>query len=104
MQDPSHTERIRRHPRFCELVRRRSRLSRGLLVVVLAPYLALMIAIAMQPQRLAQPLHAGTWLNVGIVLAVGIVLLGWLCTWFYVHRANGTLETLVQQILSEAAQ
>lgn len=104
MQESTNTERIRRHPRFGELVRRRSRLSRGLLALVLAPYLALMLAVVLQPQHLAQPLQPGTWLNPGIVLAVGIVLLGWVATWFYVRRANGQLETIVQHILSEAAQ
>ncbi|MGT2428599.1 hypothetical protein ACU4HD_07645 [Cupriavidus basilensis] len=37
MQASTTTERIRRHPRFGELVRRRARLSRALLVLVLAP-------------------------------------------------------------------
>ncbi|MGT2457356.1 DUF485 domain-containing protein [Cupriavidus basilensis] len=104
MQASTTTERIRRHPRFGELVRRRARLSRTLLVLVLAPYLALMLAVAMQPQRLAEPLHPGTLLNLGIVLAVGSVLLGWAATWYYVCLANGKLETMVQQILSEAGQ
>ncbi|RAS09369.1 DUF485 domain-containing protein [Cupriavidus alkaliphilus] len=104
MQESISTERIRRHPRFGELVRRRARLSCGLLALVLTPYLALMLAVALQPQRLSQPLQPGTWLNLGLVLAVGIVLLGWVATWFYVRRANGLLETIAQQILSEAAQ
>ncbi|MCO5399108.1 DUF485 domain-containing protein [Ralstonia soli] len=104
MQEPTSTERIQRHPRFGDLVRRRSSLSRRLLVLVLAPYLALMLTVALQPQFLAQPLRHGTWLNLGIAISVGIVLLGWVATWFYVRRANGQLETIVQQILSEAAQ
>ncbi|TDF62614.1 DUF485 domain-containing protein [Cupriavidus sp. L7L] len=104
MQASPTTERIRRHPRFGELVRRRARLSRTLLVLVLVPYLALMLAVAMQPQRLAEPLHPETLLNLGIVLAVGSVLLGWGATWYYVRLANGKLETMVQQILSEANQ
>lgn len=104
MQDSNRSGRIQRHPRFRELVRRRARLSLGLLVLVLAPYLALMIAAAMQPQHLARPLHPGTLLNLGIALAVGIVLLGWVSTWYYVRRANGKLEAMVQQILAEAAQ
>lgn len=104
MQESNRTERIRRHPRFGELVRRRARLSCGLLALVLAAYLALMLAVALQPQRLAQPFQPGTSLNPGIVLAVGVVLLGWMATWYYVRRANGQLESIVQQILSEAAQ
>jgi len=104
MQDPTKTERIRRHPRFGDLVRRRSSLSRRLLALVLAPYLALMFTVALQPQRLAQPLQPGTWLNLGIAIAVGIVLLGWIATWFYVWRASGQFEAIVKQILSEAAQ
>ncbi|WP_180863017.1 DUF485 domain-containing protein [Cupriavidus pauculus] len=104
MQDSTTTERIRRHPRFGELIRRRARLSWTLLILVLAPYLTLMLIVALQPQRLAQSLQPGTWLNLGIVIAVAIVLLGWATTWFYVRQANGELETMVQQILSEAAQ
>lgn len=104
MQGSTIIERIRRHPRFGELVRRRTRLSTILLVVVIAPYLMLMLAVAMQPQRLAQPVHPETLLNLGIVFAIGIVLLGWAATWFYVRRANGQLEAIVQQILLEAGQ
>lgn len=104
MKDSTSTERIKHHPRFRELIRRRSRLSLGLLVAVLGPYLALMLIVAAHPQTLAQPLEPGTLINIGIVLAVGVVLLGWMCTYFYVHQANGKLETIVRQILSEAGQ
>ncbi|MWL86874.1 DUF485 domain-containing protein [Cupriavidus sp. SW-Y-13] len=104
MQHRTTTERIRRHPRFGELIRRRFRLSLTMLILVLVPYLALMLVVALEPQRLTQSLQPGTWLNLGIVTAVGIVLLGWGTTWFYVRRANGELETIAQQILSEAAQ
>ncbi|MCO4890761.1 DUF485 domain-containing protein [Cupriavidus sp. WGtm5] len=104
MQSSTTAERIRRHPRFGELVHRRARLSRALLALVLAPFLALMLAVATQPQRLAERLHPETLFNLGIVLAVGIMLLGWGATWFYVRRANGELEAMAQQILSEAGQ
>ncbi|AGW92812.1 MULTISPECIES: DUF485 domain-containing protein [Cupriavidus] len=104
MQDSTTIARIRRHPRFAELARRRARLSCGLLVLVLGPYLALMLAVAAAPHVLGRPLHASGMINLGIALAIGVILLGWLATWFYVHRANGVLEALVGTILQEARQ
>lgn len=97
-------ERIKNHPRFRELIRRRTRLSLGLLVAVLVPYLALMLVVATHPQSLAEPLLPNTLINIGIVLAVGVIVLGWSCTYFYVRQANGKLETIVRQILTEAGQ
>ncbi|KVL46554.1 hypothetical protein WT01_36390 [Burkholderia cepacia] len=104
MTNKSPTERIREHPRFRELVTRRSRLSLTLFALVMAAYFGLIALTTFRPDVLRMLVGASTVTNVGIVLAVSVLVLGWAVTWIYVRRANGEFDEISHQILDEAAK
>lgn len=94
-------ERIRKHPKFQQLVTRRSRLSWALLSVILIAYYSMTTLVAFWPGILRRPITEGAMTNVGIVFGVAIIVLGWALTWIYVRRANGEFDDINSQILNE---
>ncbi|MGO4327197.1 DUF485 domain-containing protein [Cupriavidus sp. 2TAF22] len=101
MTTASATRRIQEHPGFRELAARRARLSWTLLCIVLCAYLLLMAMVTMRPAVLARPIAAGAMTNLGIVLAIAVIVIGWAATCIYVARANRGLDRLASQILQE---
>jgi uncharacterized membrane protein (DUF485 family) len=97
-------QRIRANPKFRELEIRRSRLAWLLSAIVLAAYYGLMIVVAFWPSSLHAPLSDGQVVTVGVPIAAAVIVVSWLLTGLYVYRANTTLDTLNEQILSEARQ
>ncbi|MDM0117450.1 DUF485 domain-containing protein [Variovorax sp. J22R133] len=104
MSHAATVERIRRHPRFAELVGRRARLSWTLVVLTLAAYFGLAVLVAFRPGLLRQPLGEGALTNVGIVHATAVILVGWVLTWLYVRRTNGAFDDINNDILEEATK
>lgn len=95
-------QKIRSNPRFAELVSTRSRFAWSLSAVVLVLYFAFIAVVAFNPKLLAVPLGAGVTTTWAIPVGVGIVVLFWLLTAYYVRRANRDFDTLNAEILKEA--
>ncbi len=95
------THRIRTHPKFTELVRRRNRLGYTLSAVVLAVYCAFILAIAFAPKALGTPLWDGAVTSVGIPIGVAIIVISFLVTGLYVRRANAEFDELNRQIIED---
>lgn len=104
MSNALATERIRRHPRFHELVARRSRLSWRLALLVLALYYVLIFVVALRPGWLHAPLAAGGATTVGWPIGAAVIVVSWLLTGLYVHRSNTTLDALNDALVAEAAR
>lgn len=101
MSNSITVERIRQHPKFQQMVVRRSRLSWTLLLIIMTGYYSLTTLVAFWPGILRQPVMEGSIINVGIVFGVAVIILGWALTWIYVLRANGEFDEINNQILSE---
>lgn len=101
MSNPVY-ERIRRNPKFHELVRKRSRLALGLSAIVLASYYAFMMVVAFAPQMLRTPLSDESVLSVGFPIGAAIIVVSWLLTGVYSHFANGEFEDLNNDITRES--
>lgn len=97
-------QRIRRNPKFDQLVSRRTRLAIVLSLIVLVPYYAFMMVTAFKPALLAQPIHAGSIITIGWPVGALIIIGAWLTTAVYISRANGEFDRLNDEILAEAAQ
>jgi uncharacterized membrane protein (DUF485 family) len=104
MSHAAIVERIRRHPRFAELVGRRARLSWTLIVLTLAAYFSLTALVALHPGLLRQPLGEGSQTSLGVVYAATVILVGWALTWLYVRRANGAFDDINKDILEETTK
>jgi uncharacterized membrane protein (DUF485 family) len=93
------TQRIRHHPKFLELERKRSRFSWGLTALMLAIYYGYIFVVAFAPGVLGRPLSPGSATTVGMPIGVGVILSAVLLTGIYVWRANGEFDRLTREIV-----
>ena len=94
-------QRIYEHPRFKELVAKRTNFANLLSLIVLAAYFTFILLIAFDPKLLGVPLSEGSPITWGIPLGVGIILLSFLLTGVYVVRANGEFDRMTKEVLDE---
>ncbi len=99
--EPEAYGRIRRHPKFAELVQQRNNLARTLTVVMLAIYFGFILLVAFAPGFLGAPLAAGVVTTVGIPVGVLVIASTFLLTGIYVAKANTTFDALSQAIVEE---
>ncbi len=107
MHSPANTpvyERVRRNPKFQELVRQRSRLALILSAIVLVGYYSFMMVVAFAPDLLHKPMSDESSLSVGFPIGAGIIILSWLLTGVYSHFANGRFQDLTDEITRETLQ
>ncbi|HYE51470.1 MAG TPA: DUF485 domain-containing protein [Azospirillaceae bacterium] len=95
------THRIRNHPKFAELVHKRSRLGLILSLVVVAMYFAFILLVAFAPGVLGTPIADGSVITVGIPIGALIIVLAFALTGIYVRRANAEFDELNRQIIEE---
>jgi uncharacterized membrane protein (DUF485 family) len=95
-------ERIRRNPKFEEMVSRRSHLAVTMSVIVLVIFYGFILVVAFKPSLLATPLWQGAATTVAIPIGVGIIVFFWLLTGYYIHRANKDFDGINAEIVKEA--
>lgn len=99
---PDDIERIRRHPDFIQLVRRKQNLYWPLSLIMLVIYFGFVLLVAFSPATLGQSLSGGVT-TVGMLVGVMIVLLAFALTGFYVYRANHVIDPLNDKLKLECA-
>jgi uncharacterized membrane protein (DUF485 family) len=102
MSQPNIQVKIRRNPKFAELIGKRTRFAIILSLLVLVPYYTFMLLTSLQPQLFAAKISEGSVITIGWPIAALIVIGGWLLTGVYVSRANGEFDSLTQEVLKEA--
>lgn len=95
-------ERIRRNPKFAELVAKRSRFAWTLSAIVLGIYFVFIMVVAFDPKLLATPVAPGATTTIAIPIGVGMVVLFWVLTGVYIRRANKDFDVLNSEIVKEA--
>jgi len=103
MSQPSIQQRIRQHPKFAELVARRTRFALVLSLVVLVPYYSFMMVVAFNPAILHKTLGDSV-ITIAWPLGALLVIGSWLLTGIYIRRANGEFDELTQDVLKEASR
>ncbi len=99
--EPASYARIRRHPKFAELVQQRNSLARTLTVVMLALYFGFILLVAFAPGFLGTPISAGSVTTIGIPVGVLVILSTFILTGIYVARANSTFDRLNHDIIED---
>jgi len=94
------THRIRTHPKFAELVQKRTRLGILLSSVVMVIYFAFIVAVAFAPGLLGARLGDGVT-TVGIPVGIAIIVAAFLLTGVYVRRANAEFDELNRKIIED---
>lgn len=95
---------VKQNPNFQALVARRSRWAWGLATIILLMYFTFILLIAFVPQWLAQPVIAGSVITIGIPIGVLVIVVAFVLTGVYVHKANTDFDQMNQQIISEIEQ
>ena len=95
--------RIRKNPKFNELVARRSRFATVLSLIVLAIFYGFVLIVAFQPAAIGARVAEGSPLTVGVAGGLFIFVFFWVLTALYVRRANGEFDAITQEVLREAA-
>jgi uncharacterized membrane protein (DUF485 family) len=100
--EPAAYARIRRHPKFGELVQQRNSLARVLTVVMLVLYFGFIVLVAFAPGFLGAPISDGAVTTIGIPVGILVILSTFILTGIYVGRANTTFDRLNREILEES--
>ncbi|MDQ2693770.1 MAG: DUF485 domain-containing protein [Pseudomonadota bacterium] len=91
-------ERIKSHPKYRELVARRSRFGWTLAAIMLLIYYGFIFVIAFAPEVLGQPLGEGVVTTVGIPVGILVIISAFVLTGIYVSRANSEFDRLNNEI------
>jgi cation/acetate symporter len=97
-------ERIRRNPKFDELVQRRGRFAWSLSAIVLAAFYGFVLVVAFLPGVLGEPLFEGGHVTVGVAVGFSMFVSFWVLTAVYVRRANGVFDGITQEIVKDASR
>ena len=97
-------ERIRRNPKFDELVSKRSTFAWTLTAVVLGLYFIFIMIVAFNPTMLAKPIWEGGTATIAWPIGAGLILLFWLLTGVYIRRANSEFDDLNSEIIRGAVE
>lgn len=106
MSDPAAdtiTERIRSHPKYVALKRKRNRFGIVLTVLMLLVYYGYIALIAFDKPFLAQPIGNGVT-TLGIPIGLGVIVFTIAITLLYIRRANGEFDRETAEILKEATK
>jgi len=97
---PDLYERVKRDPRFQELVAKRTRFAWVLSATMLAIYFGFIFIIAFAPHSLGTPIGTGVT-TVGIPLGLFVIVSAFVLTGIYVQRANSEFDAITRQIIEE---
>lgn len=93
--------RIRKNPKFKELVSKRERLAWTLTGIVLVLFFGLFLTVAFNPSVLAIRLGE-SFVTTGLAIGLAQFVLFWVLTAVYVKRANSDFDALTEQLLRES--
>ena len=95
-------ERLRRNPKFDELVQKRGSFARTLAAIVLIIFYGFFLLVAFEPKMLGQPIAEGSMWAIGYTIEMAMFVFFWILTFIYVRRANGEFDDLTAQIIKGA--
>ena len=96
----SSLETIQKNPKYQQLVTERRSLGLWLSAAMCVIYFGFILLVAFAPGFLGASLTGGVT-TVGIPLGLAVIVSAFVLTGFYVRRANGTYDSLTQQIIKE---
>lgn len=97
MQDDM-VQRIRNHPKYQELLKKRRRFGWSLAILMLAVYYGFILLVAYAKDFLGTPVSEGSVMTIGIPIGIGVILFAFVLTGIYVWRANAEFDRLTREI------
>ncbi len=81
-------EKVKKNPKFHQLIAQRSRLAWGLSSIILLIYFTFILLIAFAPDFLGQTINNSSIISIGIPIGVFIIVTAFILTGIYVRKAN----------------
>ena len=103
MQDDEVVRRVVDHPKYQELVHKRTRVSLAFFVVMMVVYAGFIVTLAYLPEVFAQPIGAGSTMSVGVLSATIVAVSAVLMIAAYVHYSNKHFDPLIEAIVRDVA-
>ena len=100
MQD-TIVEKVLKHPKYAELVQRRTRVSMAFFAVALAIYSGFIPTLAYMPDVFAQPIGAGWTMSVGVLTGILVVFSAVIMISLYVYFSNKIFDPLLDAIVKD---
>src|SRR6476469_4148113 len=100
--EPAAYAKIRRNPKFVELVSQRNRLARILTIATLVIYLGFILLVAFGRSFLGTPLSEGSVMTIGIPVGLFVIVSAFVLTGIYVSKANTTFDDLNGEVLRDS--
>lgn len=92
---------VENHPKYQELVRKRSQFGWTLAILMLVIYYGFIMMIAFAPKFLARPLSETSVITIGIPIGLGVIISAFVLTGIYVWRANTEFDRLNNELKRE---
>lgn len=94
-------DKVRRNPKYHELVSKRTSFGRILAILMLIIYYGFILLIAYAPKFLGTPISEGSVMTIGIPIGLGVIISAFVLTGIYVARANSEFDRLNDEIKRE---
>lgn len=98
--ETDRVENIIKHPKFQDLVRKKSQLGWSLSIIMLVIYFGYIYLVSYHPAFVHQSLSGGAT-TIGIPLGIAVIVSAFVLCGIYVWRANGEFDRLTQEVLEE---
>ncbi len=100
MQD-TIVDKVLKHPKYAELVRRRTRVSMMFFAVALVIYAGFILTLAFLPGVFAQPIGPGWTMSVGVLTGILVVFSAVIMIALYTYVSNKTFDPLLEAIMRD---
>ena len=94
-------EKVLKHPKYKELVERRTRISMAFFTVALVIYAGFILTLAYLPEVFAQPIGPGWTMSVGVLTGVLVVFSAVIMIAVYTYVSNKTFDPLLEAIVRD---
>lgn len=92
---------VLKHPKYHELVRKRTRLSNTFFGIALALYASFILTLAYLPHTFARPVAEGWTMSVGLLLGVLIIVVAVIMIAIYVQFSNKVFDPLLEEVVRD---
>ena len=101
MQNEEVVRRVVEHPKYQELVHKRTRVSLVFFAVMMVVYAGFILTLAYLPEVFSQPIGQGYTMSVGVLTATVIAVSAVVMIAAYVHFSNKYFDPLIEAIVRD---
>ncbi len=94
-------DKVLRHPKYAELVQRRTRISMVFFAIAIVIYSGFILTLAFMPEVFAQPIGPGWTMSVGVLTGVLVIFSAVIMIALYTYISNKTFDPLLEAIVRD---